>query len=81
MLPSDYQAYKVCVAQVPLVASNRVGTEKADDTSITFYGGSFIAGPTGEIRQQVTLNFRAFCELMMDNLHTFSSAFRLWGNA
>ena len=39
--------------QVPLVASNRVGTEKADKTSITFYGGSFIAGPTGEIKHQV----------------------------
>ena len=39
--------------QVPLVASNRVGTEKADKSSITFYGGSFIAGPTGEIIKQV----------------------------
>jgi N-carbamoylputrescine amidase len=47
----------VCAAQVPLVASNRVGTEKADNTSITFYGGSFIAGPTGEIRQQVVPHF------------------------
>ena len=43
------------MSQVPLVASNRVGTEKADKTSITFYGGSFIAGPTGEIVKQVRL--------------------------
>ncbi|ASG20085.1 N-carbamoylputrescine amidase [Nitrospirillum viridazoti] len=33
---------------VPLVASNRVGTEPDDDRSITFYGSSFIAGPKGE---------------------------------
>ena len=35
--------------QVPLVASNRIGKELMN----TFYGGSFIAGPTGEIRAQV----------------------------
>ncbi len=34
---------------LPLVASNRIGTEPgAKGTSITFYGSSFIAGPTGE---------------------------------
>jgi N-carbamoylputrescine amidase len=32
---------------VPVVASNRVGTETEEDSSITFYGSSFIAGPTG----------------------------------
>jgi N-carbamoylputrescine amidase len=34
---------------VPLVASNRVGNEKGEVGEITFYGSSFIAGPTGEI--------------------------------
>ena len=34
---------------VPLVASNRIGTEKGKATEMTFYGTSFIAGPTGEI--------------------------------
>ncbi len=38
---------------VPVMASNRVGTEKFANSSITFYGGSFIAGPTGEIVAQV----------------------------
>ena len=52
MLLGIYRTFQWCV-KVPLVASNRVGTEKADSTSITFYGGSFIAGPTGEIKQQV----------------------------
>ncbi len=34
---------------MPLVASNRVGTETARQTEMTFYGTSFIAGHTGEI--------------------------------
>jgi N-carbamoylputrescine amidase len=33
---------------VPLVASNRFGVETGDSCSLTFYGSSFIAGPTGE---------------------------------
>jgi N-carbamoylputrescine amidase len=35
---------------LPLAAANRIGTETApDDTSVTFYGSSFIAGPTGDL--------------------------------
>ncbi|KAK8933233.1 N-carbamoylputrescine amidase [Platanthera zijinensis] len=38
---------------VPLVASNRIGKETIEtehgDSTITFYGNSFIAGPTGEL--------------------------------
>jgi len=33
---------------MPLVASNRVGREVMKGSEITFYGSSFIAGPTGE---------------------------------
>ena len=33
----------------PLVASNRIGTEPGRASEITFYGGSFIAGATGEL--------------------------------
>jgi N-carbamoylputrescine amidase len=33
---------------LPLVASNRVGTEQGKQNSITFYGSSFIASHTGE---------------------------------
>ncbi|KLU65586.1 N-carbamoyl-D-amino acid hydrolase [Desulfosporosinus acididurans] len=32
---------------IPVVASNRVGVEDDEDSSITFYGSSFIAGPQG----------------------------------
>ncbi len=34
---------------VPLAAANRVGLERGKDGELTFYGSSFIAGPTGEI--------------------------------
>ena len=34
---------------VPLVASNRIGVEKGQAGEMTFYGSSFVAGPTGEI--------------------------------
>ena len=33
---------------MPLVASNRIGTETGEKYRMTFYGSSFIAGPTGE---------------------------------
>lgn len=33
---------------VPVIASNRVGVESDEDSSITFYGSSFIAGPQGD---------------------------------
>ncbi|KJD45794.1 N-carbamoylputrescine amidase [Paenibacillus terrae] len=32
---------------IPVIASNRIGTETDEDSSITFYGSSFIAGPQG----------------------------------
>jgi N-carbamoylputrescine amidase len=33
---------------LPLVASNRIGSETGEKYSMTFYGSSFIASPTGE---------------------------------
>jgi N-carbamoylputrescine amidase len=33
---------------VPLVASNRIGTESGEKYTMTFYGSSFISSPTGE---------------------------------
>jgi N-carbamoylputrescine amidase len=34
---------------IPLIASNRIGTEKGQAGEMTFYGSSFIADPTGAI--------------------------------
>jgi len=33
---------------MPLIASNRIGTERGERYEMTFYGSSFIAGPAGE---------------------------------
>ena len=33
-----------------------MGTEVQDESSMTFYGSSFIAGPTGEIVKQMDRN-------------------------
>ncbi len=38
---------------MPLVASNRVGTERGQSGEITFYGSSFIADPTGAIMAEL----------------------------
>ncbi|MBP3952710.1 N-carbamoylputrescine amidase [Bacillus suaedae] len=37
---------------VPVIASNRIGIEEDDDSAITFYGSSFIAGPQGNKIQE-----------------------------
>ncbi|KAL4576373.1 hypothetical protein LXL04_012466 [Taraxacum kok-saghyz] len=46
------KAMLALIWSVPLIASNRIGNEviktEHGDSSITFYGNSFIAGPTGE---------------------------------
>ncbi len=34
---------------LPVVASNRIGTEVQENREVTFYGSSFIAGPTGDV--------------------------------
>ncbi len=34
---------------VPIVAANRIGVERGQTGELSFYGSSFIAGPTGEI--------------------------------
>ncbi len=34
---------------MPLVASNRIGTEPQGGREVTFYGSSFVAGPMGEV--------------------------------
>ncbi|MBW5448869.1 N-carbamoylputrescine amidase [Cohnella sp. CFH 77786] len=34
---------------MPVIASNRIGKETDEDSAITFYGSSFIAGPAGNL--------------------------------
>ncbi|MGE4220601.1 MAG: N-carbamoylputrescine amidase [Alphaproteobacteria bacterium] len=51
---------------VPLVASNRIGTEENDAGRMTFYGSSFIAGPTGEIVAEASRNERSVITARFD---------------
>lgn len=37
---------------MPVAAANRTGTETVDGTVQTYYGSSFIAGPSGELRAE-----------------------------
>ena len=37
---------------MPVVASNRIGTERSEQNEVTYYGSSFIAGATGEMLAQ-----------------------------
>ena len=49
------EAWQICMRGhaaanfVPVVASNRIGTETIDNSRVTFYGSSFIAGGTGQL--------------------------------
>ncbi|WP_414039901.1 N-carbamoylputrescine amidase [Acidithiobacillus sp. M4-SHS-6] len=40
---------------VPVVAANRIGTEIGAESTLTFYGGSFISDPTGALLAQADL--------------------------
>lgn len=44
---------------VPVIASNRIGTEKIDDSEINFYGSSFITDHTGRILTQADRSSQA----------------------
>jgi N-carbamoylputrescine amidase len=63
---------------VPLVASNRVGTETDGETTTTFYGTSFIADHTGNIVAQANRTDEAFilATFDMDAAREYRS---IWG--
>jgi N-carbamoylputrescine amidase len=63
---------------VPLVASNRIGTEKGKTTEMTFYGTSFIAGPTGEIASDLGSTEEGFVTATFD-LDEIAKARASWG--
>jgi N-carbamoylputrescine amidase len=63
---------------VPLVASNRIGTEKGAATEMTFYGTSFIAGPTGEIAAELDSTHEGVCIASFD-LDEIAKARASWG--
>lgn len=63
---------------MPLVASNRIGTERGERCSITFYGHSFIADHTGAVVAQADGESRAVvtADFDLDAVHRYRQA---WG--
>jgi len=64
---------------MPLLASNRVGTEHGEaGTHITFYGGSFIAGEDGELRAEAGSEDGTILTATFD-LDALAAKRRAWG--
>ena len=63
---------------VPVVASNRVGTERGDACAVTFYGGSFITDGRGEIVDQAPREGEAVLTASLD-LDELAAARAGWG--
>jgi N-carbamoylputrescine amidase len=63
---------------IPLVASNRIGVENGHAGEITFYGSSFIAGPTGVIAAELDRAEEGFVTTEFD-LDAIATARASWG--
>jgi len=63
---------------VPVVASNRIGVEKGRAGEMTFYGSSFIAGPTGELAAELGRTEEGFVTARFD-LDAIAEARASWG--
>jgi N-carbamoylputrescine amidase len=63
---------------VPLVASNRIGSESGQKYQMTFYGSSFIAGPTGEKAVEADRESEAVLTATFD-LDAVRAQRRAWG--
>lgn len=63
---------------VPLVAANRHGVEPGESCSLTFYGGSFIAGPFGEVLEEAPRDQDAIVTHRFD-LDRIAAARASWG--
>ncbi|EAR11208.1 N-carbamoylputrescine amidase [Reinekea blandensis] len=63
---------------IPLIASNRIGTEVIDDTQITFYGSSFIADNTGALVTSMDRTSTGFIQATFD-LDALNAQRSEWG--
>ena len=78
------EAWQICMRGhaaanfVPVVASNRIGTERSGNSSVTFYGSSFIAGSTGQLLAEADRSAETVvtAELDLEKIKTDRSA---WG--
>jgi N-carbamoylputrescine amidase len=62
----------------PVVASNRIGTEREEDFEITFYGTSFIADETGQVSADMDDHTPGFVTATFD-LDELQLKRRAWG--
>jgi len=78
------EAWQICMRGhaaanfIPVVASNRIGTESSDNSRVTFYGSSFIAGSTGQLLAEADRSAETTIttELNLDDIKADRSA---WG--
>ena len=63
---------------VPVVASNRVGSEEGESCTLTFYGSSFIADGTGALIQEAPREGEAVLTATFD-LGELAGARAGWG--
>lgn len=63
---------------LPLAASNRIGRETQEGREVTFYGSSFLAGPTGEVAARAPRDAEAVLTATFD-LDAARALRRSWG--
>jgi N-carbamoylputrescine amidase len=63
---------------VPVIAANRIGREVGQAATVTFYGSSFIAGPTGELLASAGRDQEAILVVDLD-LAAIAAQRRAWG--
>lgn len=63
---------------MPVIASNRIGTEREENTEMTFYGSSFITDETGGIVQEADRESQTVLVQEMD-LDAMEERRRQWG--
>jgi N-carbamoylputrescine amidase len=78
------EAWQICMRGhaaanfVPVVASNRIGTESSGNSSVTFYGSSFIAGSMGQILAEADRSAETVITAAL-NLDNIEADRRAWG--
>ena len=65
--------------QIPVIASNRIGTEKEGSISVTFYGSSFIANHLGNIEIEMNKEQEGFV-FKNFNFSEITKYRQSWGN-
>lgn len=63
---------------IPVIASNRVGIETQENSTMTFYGSSFISGPDGEVIRSLNREEEGYLIEEFD-LSEINKKRRFWG--